>query len=789
MTLRDGDPNRFGPRKLRSGRSWWLASTGAFLVALVATVPTAGDIGLTWDEPSYRYSQLVSAQWWEHLGRARAWTDVQDLLDPDSLNYYWPYGRFGPNLHPPLAGQLCLLSHTVFKHWVKDTPSRRLASVWEYSLTISILFGFLARRYGPWVGGVAAGALLLMPRVYGDGHIAGTDAPGLLLWAATAVAFWNALHAERRQWWRIMVGVLLGLAFVEKMSAVAVVLPLCAWLAAVHLPRTFNRRGGLADWIDGVTTSVALLSPLVLAFLEIVRLARLLPPPAQTDLFLHRPAAYWPGGILASPLAIWIVRRVLSRVLRGHPVWGVERPALETWAAAIAFAPIVAWLGNPLWWRETLPRLAHYLMLNTARRGALPDIPIFYFGQTYVYTLPWHNAWVLMAITVPAGILVAALAGLAYAPRVARHDRIPIYFAVHLVTLPVVRMLGTPAHDGVRLFLPTFFFLAAMAGWGTVWVADGLARLTRSRSLPWRWGLATLVLGPAAWQLMRIHPYELSYYNELIGGPRGAARAGFELSYWYDAFNDQTITEINKRLPRGATVDFLSPMSFPETFTELQELGHLRGDLKLSLRDSTTFPHVWLLTQDSKATAFSRLLFAMKPWYESRPRQLEGLRVATVADPLAVSRAWAIELLLDAPSGGAPAPPVAPEFVRGHAPWLAWFWGDGVPKSERPNIDKRALDWARRDPAGLRSAARAVASRQGRLDDNASRLLTILKRHDPFDRPGQLGSERLLRGRPQALLEAVEILIARPGGVRTVMTRYPYTQEDMIGGFLDQELP
>ena len=149
--------------------------------------------------------------------------------------------------------------------------------------------------------------------------------------------------------------------------------------------------------------------------------------------------------ILACPLAIWIVRRVLFRVLRGNPVWGVERPALETWAAAVAFAPIVAWLGNPLWWREALPRLAHYLMLNTARHGVVPEIPIYYFGQTYFYSLPWHNSWVLMAITVPAGILMAALAGSVYALWNARRDLVPVYFVVHLVTLPAIRMVGTPA--------------------------------------------------------------------------------------------------------------------------------------------------------------------------------------------------------------------------------------------------------------------------------------------------------------------------------------------------------
>ena len=40
------------------------------------SLPTTGDFGLTWDEPAYRYSQQMSAQWWERLARARG-------LDPE----------------------------------------------------------------------------------------------------------------------------------------------------------------------------------------------------------------------------------------------------------------------------------------------------------------------------------------------------------------------------------------------------------------------------------------------------------------------------------------------------------------------------------------------------------------------------------------------------------------------------------------------------------------------------------------------------------------------------------
>ncbi len=769
---------------------WWWVACGLVLVgALAATVPTTGDLGLTWDEPAYRYSQVMSAQWWERLGQARSWSDRRALFDPQALLYYWPYGRHGINFHPPLAGQMSLATHALFGGWMKDIPSRRLASVFEFAATIMIGFGFPARRYGAWVAGVMAGSLLLMPRVYGDAHIAGTDMPGLLLWVATALAFWKGLHDPRGGLWRVAVGVLVGLAFVEKMGAVMVVGPLLLWLIASRLPSTFTRPGGRVAWIDGLTTSTLMLAPLAVAFREILRLKGQLPPPSRTSLFVDRPASRLPGAILAVPLAVWVVRRLLARLMPRHPVWGAERPALETWTAILAFGPVVAWLGNPSWWRETLPRLAHYYMLNTDRQGSLPDIQILYFGRVYLYSLPWHNAWVLIAITVPASILAAGVVGVLGTLRHPLRDPLRLYFLVHLATLPIVRMLPTPAHDGVRLLLPSFFFLAAMAGWGAIGVADRVARLIRVRPGWGRAVVAALVLGPAARELVMIHPYDLSYYNELIGGPRGAWAKGFELSYWYDAFNDRVLDDLNRKLPRGATLDFLNPLTRPPTFDELQTLGHLRGDLRLGTRDPDEFPYVWLLTQDSKASPFTRLLFAMRPWYASTPRQLDGLRVATVADPVAVSRAWALSLLATAPSGNATTPS-PPAWVRRHAPWLGRFWGVGVVELPLPSANEELLTWAKETPDTLRDAARTIAARRPIGDDeDAARLLGILSRYNQPDTPDHSGGDlsgRLLRARPAALIEAVEIAIARPDALRAVLSRPGYTDPETIGGYLDR---
>ncbi|MDB5353486.1 MAG: hypothetical protein JWN86_4733 [Planctomycetota bacterium] len=764
-----------------TGRRWWIACALVFCATLAATAPSVGDFGLTYDEPAYRYSQMRSIQWWERLSHG----EFRAIMEPDALLYYWPYAQHGINFHPPLAGQLNLLTYKLFGGVLKDIPARRMASVIEFSLTVTILFGFLVRRYDGWTGIVAAGSLLLMPRLFGQAHLIDTDTPGLLLWAAATCAFWKGLTEPNAGRWRVALGVIVGLAFVEKMGAVLVVLPILGWLALTALPRSIARRDRSA-WVDGLIATTAMLVPLGLAYREIRRLeiayltlqsrlgvtAKDLSP-ARTDLFRDHPQTWMPGAILLVPLLIWLLRGLFLRLRRRPPA---PRPALEIWLALLAFGPAIAWLGNPGWWREALPRLAHYHAISMARRGVLPDIQIIYFGQIYEYSLPWHNAWVLIAITVPASILLASIAGLFLAPW---RDRLPLFFVLNLITLPVMRMLPTPAHDGVRLFLPTFFFLAAFAGWGT----RGLARLINRR---WAWPVvAGAVLLPAAWGLIRVHPYELSYYNEIIGGPRGAWEKGFELSYWYDAFTDDVLADLNARLPRGASLMYANEKSEPIMVPQDQQLlGVLRGDLQFDLNDSflksgRSFPYLMQLTHDSKADGFTRILFVMTPWYSHAPRQFGGARVVAVFDPVVASRAWALQLLVDREDHSPPDPPAAPDWIRKNAPPLARLWGDGVTKVPRLGVEPTVLDWARDDPESLRAAARWIATKKtAEGSEPARRLMAVLNRY-------RNRTAMLLRARPEALPEAVEILIRRPEALRRILLHQAYLDPKTIGGYLD----
>ena len=292
------------------------------------------------------------------------------------------------------------------------------------------------------------------------------------------------------------------------MSAVVVLVPLLALAARRARFRARSAaRASRSDWIDGLLTtgrdagSAGAGIPADPDLAAAAPTARCRPTSSSIARRATGPGPSWPFR-----LASGCSGACSADCFPKSRFWGTERPALEIWTAILAFAPVVGWLGNPAWWRETLPRLAHYYTLSNQRRGALPDIQIIYFGQIYEYSLPWHNAWVLMGITVPAAILGAAAIGLLWALRRIRRDRLPLYFLIHLLTLPVIRMFETPAHDGVRLFLPTFFFLAAFAGWGTIWLADALARRARAPVGLLRLAVSGVVVGSAAARLDRRSP-------------------------------------------------------------------------------------------------------------------------------------------------------------------------------------------------------------------------------------------------------------------------------------------
>lgn len=274
------------------------------------------------------------------------------------------------------------------------------------------------------------------------------------------------------------------------------------------------------------------------------------------------------GLLIPAPIVAWAL--VYERKVK----------AATALLAVVAAAAVVAYLTNPLAWHDPIGA-AWNLVRESLARGEVVPISTYYMGTSYTFELPWHHAIVMTLITVPLGILTLALWGAGSAlPRLRKEPLaglclIQIAFFWVLLALP-----SSPNHDGVRLFLPIFPFLALLAGKG----AARMGELLRPRLTGAELGLAgalgiVLFFMPAYLQTVAVSPYYLSYYGELAGGIAGAERRGMEMTYWYDALTPGFLDRLNDELPPDAVV-----ATFPsqDYFIGLQGLGALRADIQIT---------------------------------------------------------------------------------------------------------------------------------------------------------------------------------------------------------------
>lgn len=276
---------------------------------------------------------------------------------------------------------------------------------------------------------------------------------------------------------------------------------------------------------------------------------------------------------LFAPLGLWLLLHRREHLLRY---------ALLTAAALLLAVALDPWL-----WADPVGRIGAYFHQSLGREHAAP-VPAYYQGARYGFALPWHNGFVLTAITVPAVTLaLATLGSLCVLARRGR-DAIGTLALANVALFLAARALGTPGHDGVRLFLPMFPFLAALAGIG------GGALLRRLSSPPQRARAAICATAAFAlyggWQLFRLHPFQLSYYNELVGGLRGAVARGYQATYWYDALTPELYERMNEALPPGARVQFV-----PE-FLLVPELAQSWGLLRTDIVSLAAAPAPYVVT-------------------------------------------------------------------------------------------------------------------------------------------------------------------------------------------------
>ncbi|MGE3822554.1 MAG: ArnT family glycosyltransferase [Isosphaeraceae bacterium] len=231
---------------------------------------------------------------------------------------------------------------------------------------------------------------------------------------------------------------------------------------------------------------------------------------------------------------------------------GVRR-AIVPFAVWSIVGLVVFVAGWPWLWYDSLPRFARFLGTGVERA----TIQVTYFGQVYPdREVPWHYPWVYFLITVPVGLHLLGLVGLSVGWKGRREDRFPLLLLGSVLFLLILFSTRVPVYDGDRLFLMAFPLWAILVGRGFAWIWERLAGHSVPRALL---GIALLGQG---YGVIALHPYQLSYYNLLVGGLAGAERLGLELTFWGDAVDDSLLTRLALESNPGETAA-LVPTLYP----------------------------------------------------------------------------------------------------------------------------------------------------------------------------------------------------------------------------------
>ena len=237
-----------------------------------------------------------------------------------------------------------------------------------------------------------------------------------------------------------------------------------------------------------------------------------------------------------------------------------DRAAAKTLAVGLPVALLTFFVLNPPLWHDPFYGWLEFFNLNL-HRAARFNIPIRFLGESHHLgnPLPWYNTLLWTAVTVPLGTLLLAAIGTAGVFRRCRTQRPGILLAANWLVLLIVRALPmVPPHDGVRLFLPSFAFLAALAGVGCHQVLSWVAKRRPDSARARRFAVAALglIYAGSASSLFWYAPQWLSYYNLLIGGLPGATTAGMEPTYYWDGLDRPVLDWLHENTAADEKIRF-----------------------------------------------------------------------------------------------------------------------------------------------------------------------------------------------------------------------------------------
>jgi hypothetical protein len=254
--------------------------------------------------------------------------------------------------------------------------------------------------------------------------------------------------------------------------------------------------------------------------------------------------AFWPR-VAALGLILFLV---LSQRMAGWtliPLWALwslalapkeERLSPRRWALAAGSASLLAFAGLYATWPYLrLAPIKHLLEIVSLSAKYPYNGDVLFLGKSLpVHDLPWTYPWVWLGIGVPLGILALAAASFFLHRPWRKYPAFSLVAAAAILNFAIILAVRPSVYDGLRHFLfllPLLSLLAALGAWA-FWkrLPPGFPRRIFAYTLG---GYAAFL----AVQMASLHPYEYVYFNETVGGLKGAA-GRFETDYWGASYRE-----------------------------------------------------------------------------------------------------------------------------------------------------------------------------------------------------------------------------------------------------------
>jgi hypothetical protein len=285
----------------------------------------------------------------------------------------------------------------------------------------------------------------------------------------------------------------------------------------------------------------------------------------------------------------WTQRSTLWLAWRpraGRGASGFRLPPIPWWVFAMGLiGPLVFVAHWPYLWPDPVARWGSYWGFHLHHE----HYPVRYFGAgLWEPPFPVAFPWVMWGVTVPLGTLICGVSGALLAVRqVARElwwgeavsaDESFLLLLNLMVPVLLIGMPNVPIFGGTKHWMNALPFLTIFAA-SFAWCAA----CSWSKKPFVRGALMAALVTPGAISCLRHHPHEIASYNELIGGVRGAASAGFERQFWGGG-SRPLFQQLNAEAKPGDRL-FLDRTN-RDAFTTYQATGVLRRDLRFSARPS-----------------------------------------------------------------------------------------------------------------------------------------------------------------------------------------------------------